>query len=117
MNEPEDKFKYDICRVVGHETSEDNYICARCDKSIIKEELEKRLSTQFLGRKITAELPNQLSHAAITILTNAITTGSILAFQNLSVRTYTIGHHELTVDIMPCYGLHFYTIQVNFNYF
>jgi len=117
MNSPDDKFKYDICRVVGHEVDEDNYICLRCDKSIIKDELEKRLSTQFLGRKITSDLPYQIELAATDILYNAISNGSITAFRNMQVRTYTVGQHEITVDVMPCYGLHFDSIHISFNYF
>jgi hypothetical protein len=117
MNSPDDKFKYDICRVVGHETTEDDYICTRCDKSIIEVELRERLSAQFLGRKMTSDLPTQIERSASTILFGAIQNGTLISFRNLDVRTYTIGHHEIIVDVMYCYGIHYHTLHISFNYF
>ena len=105
MIDSEKKFRYDICRAVGHELEEYSYICNRCEYNVFAKQLEERLATQFIGRKITSETPRHIQAMSTHILNEFINDGTIISFKNIDVEAYVVGQIKISFDvgIPQCY--------------
>jgi hypothetical protein len=93
------RFRYDICRVVGHETDENSVVCTRCEYNIFAKHLEERLANQFIGRKVTADLPYYIRDSTAALLNEEIMAGEVLDYKNIEVRAHIVGQLCITFDV------------------
>lgn len=109
------KFKYDICRVVGHETGEGSIVCTRCEYNIFAHNLEARLTYQFVGRKVTSELPYYIRDSTVNLLNEEVQAGEIFDFKNVEVVTYTVGMFKISFDVkIPANPLIYHHVELTF---
>jgi len=106
------RFRYDICRVVGHETEEDSIVCTRCEYNIFAKHLEERLANQFLGRKVTSELPYHIQASTVNLLNEEIMAGEVISFKNVEVTTYTVGQLKITFDVQIPISPNYYHLEI-----
>lgn len=98
------RFKYDICRVIGHENSLG--FCDRCEFDLFAADLKDRLEAQFVGRKITSETIEHIRCTAREILFKQVDSGVIQDFRALRVdRPVNEPHHYLEVDALNSSGV------------
>lgn len=110
------KFKYDICRILGHEPDETTYVCTRCEYNLICEKLKESLSNQYIGSKITSHLSSQLQVSADMILSDAMANGVIDSYVGLNVNYSPRSRQfEMTVNIRPTYSLEYIQTRITFN--
>lgn len=106
------RFRYDICRVVGHETEEDSIVCTRCEYNIFAKHLEERLANQFLGRKVTSEIPYHIQASTCNLLNEEIMAGEIIEYKNVEVMAYTIGQLKVTFEVRLPISPLFYHLEI-----